>query len=64
MEEDASHSPLAIHEDTTTTADIPPQLTSSPVVEAVTDGPSTRSLGTEHIEDRPLDSTRSSYDIV
>ena len=64
MEEDVSHSPLATHEDTTTTADIPPQLPSSLVADTVTDGPPTCSLGTEHIEDRPLDSTRSPYDIV
>ena len=64
MEEDASYSPLAISEDIRATADIPPQLPSSPVADAIIDAPPTHSLGTEHIEDRPLDSTRSPYDIV
>lgn len=65
MEEDASYSPSAIREDITATADIPPQLPSpSPVADVVIDGPSTRSLGPEHIEHRPLDLMRSPYDIV
>ena len=66
MEEDASCSPLAIREDFTATADTPPpQLSSpSPIANVVTNGPSTLSLGTEHIEHRLLDPTHSSYDIV
>ena len=65
MEEDASHSPSAVREDITGTADISLQLPSpSPVTDVVIDGPSTRNLGTEHIEHRPLDPTHSSYAIV
>ena len=55
---DASDSTL---EDIAPTVDIPPQLPSpSPVAE----GPSTRSLDTEHIEHHPLASMHSPYDIM
>ena len=65
MEEDASHSPLAIHEDITAVTDIPLRPPSqSPVADVVIDDPSTHSLGTEHIERHPLDPTHSPYDIV
>ena len=61
MEEDASYSPLAVREDITATADIPPQLPSpSPVADLVIDDPS----GTEHTEHRPIDPAHSQYDIV
>ena len=36
----------------------------SPVTDVVIDGPSTRTLDTEHLEHRPLDPVHSSYDIV
>ena len=50
MEKDTSHTTLTIHEVIATTADIPPQLSSPPPVpDGVIDGPSTRSLGIEHI---------------
>ena len=62
MEEDASHSPSAVREDITTTADFPPSP--SPVIDVVIGDPSTRTLGTEHIEHHPLDPTHSRYDIV
>ena len=43
-----SYSALAIRDDITATVHIPPQLPlPSPVVDVVTDGPSTCSLGTE-----------------
>ena len=43
-------------QDITATTDLPSQLPSPPpVTDIVTDGPSTRSLGTEHIEHRPPD---------
>ena len=62
MEQNASYPTSA---DITATADIPPQLPSpSPATDVAIDGPSTRSLGSEHIEHRPLDSTHSPYDIV
>ena len=65
MGEDTSYSPSAIREDITPTAGLPPRLLSpSPVVDEVMEGPSTRSLSTEHIEHRPLDPTHSPYDIV
>ena len=65
VEEVASNSPLAIREDVTATADIPPQLPSpSPGANVVADGPSTRSLVMEHIEHRTIDPTNSPYDIV
>ena len=65
MKLDASNSPLAIREDIAATADIPPQLPSrSPVTDVVIDGPSTHSLGAEHIANRPLDPAYSLYDIV
>ena len=61
MEEDSSYSPLAVREDITATADIPPQLPSpSPVADLVIDDPS----GTEHTEHRPIDPAHSQYDIV
>jgi hypothetical protein len=47
------------------TVDLPPQLPSpSPVTDLATDGPPTRSLGTEHIEHRHLDPMHIPYDIV
>ena len=56
MGEDASYSPSAIREHITPTAGIPPWLPSpSLVVDEVIEGPSTRSLSTEHIEHRPPD---------
>ena len=56
MEEEASYFPPAIREDITPAAGLPPQLPSpSPVVDAVNEGPSARSLSTEHIEHRPPD---------
>ena len=56
MEEEASYFPPAIREDITPAAGLPPQLPSpSPVVDAVDEVPSTRSLSTEHIEHRPPD---------
>ena len=62
---DASCPPLAIHEDITAVTDIPPTLPSqSPDADVVIDGPSTYSLGTEHIANRLLDPTHSPYDIV
>lgn len=52
----ASYSRSAIGKEITATSDIPPQLPSPlPVVEDVIEGPSTRSLNTEHIEHRPPD---------
>ena len=54
MGEDVSSSPSAIREDNTATAGLPPRLPSpSLVVDEVIEGPSTRSLSTEHIEHRP-----------
>ena len=51
---DASHSTLGAREEVTATADIPPQLLSlAPVSDVAIDDPSKRSLGTEHIEQRP-----------
>ena len=62
MEDDASDSTL---EDIAPTADIPLQLPSpSPVADEVIEGPSTRSLGTEHIEHHPLVPMHNPYDIV
>ena len=56
MGEDASYSPSAIREDNTATEGLPPRLPSpSLVVDEVIEGPSTRSLSTEHIEHRPPD---------
>ena len=66
MEADASYPPFReIREDITANVDIPPQLPlPAPVTDIVIDDPSKRSLGTEHIEDRPLDRTDSPYDTV
>jgi hypothetical protein len=65
MEKDASDSASAIRKDITITPDLPPQLPSPlPVTSVVTDGPSTRSLGTEHIEHHPLDTAYCQHDIV
>ena len=63
MEMDASYSLLAIREDITAIADLPPQ---PPVTTDIAiDGPSSsRSLGTEHREGRPFDPAHSPYDIV
>ena len=61
MEEDASHTPLPIHEDITAVTDISPRL---PSQSPVADDPSTHSLGTEHKANLPLDPTHSPYDIV
>lgn len=60
MEEEASYSTLGVREETTLTLDTPQLPSPSPV----TDGPPTRSLGTEHIEDRLLDPAHFQYDIV
>ena len=55
-EEGASHSTFGVREETTASADSPPQLSSAPpVVGVVIDDSSPRSLGTEHIEHRPPD---------
>ena len=64
MEEDDSYSPSAIREDIcTATADLPPQPTVT--IDIAIDGPSSsRSLGTEHREDRPFDPAHSPYNIV
>ena len=63
MEEHASDSPLVIRENITATADIPPQLPSqSPTADVVIDSPSMRC--TEHLEQRPLEPSRSPHDIV
>jgi hypothetical protein len=65
MEKDASDSASAIRKDITAVPDFPPQLPSpSPVTEVATDGPSTHSLGTEHIEHHPLDPAYCQHDIV
>jgi hypothetical protein len=65
MEKDTSDSASAIREDITATADLPPQSPSpSPVTNVATDGPSTRSLGTERIERHPLDPAYCQHDIV
>jgi hypothetical protein len=54
-----------IREDIMATVDLPPQLPSPfSVTDIATDGPQTRSLGTEHIEHRPLDPMHRRYDIV
>ena len=50
MEEEASYSTLGIREETTPTLPSP-----SSVTNVATDGPSTRSLGTENIEHHPPD---------
>ena len=55
MEEDASHYTFGVREEITASADLP--HLSSPLAEVVIDDSSTRSLGTEHIEHRPPDST-------
>ena len=56
MEKDAPSSTLEIRNDIMSTADIPPQLPSlSPVIDISIDGNSTCSLGTEHMDHRPLD---------
>jgi hypothetical protein len=65
MEKDASDFASAIRKDTTAIPDFPPQLPSpSPVTNVATDGPSTRSLSTEHIEHHPLDPAYYRHDIV
>ena len=64
LEKDASHSLPAIREDiSTANADLPPQ---PPVTTDIAiDGPlSSRSLGTEHREGRPLDAVHGPYNIV
>jgi hypothetical protein len=62
-EKDASYSASAIRKDVTVTADLPPQLpSSSPVTNVATDGPSFRTLSTEHVE--PLDPAYCQRDIV
>ena len=56
MREDESYSLSTIREDITAAAGLPPRLPSpSLVVDEVIEGPSTRSLSTEHIEHRPPD---------
>lgn len=56
MEEDSSCSTFGIREEITTSSDLPPQLLSPPpVADVVIDDPSTRSLGSEHIEHHYLD---------
>ena len=51
---DASLSTLGVREEITAITDIPPQLSSlAPVTNVAIDGPSKRSLVTEHIEQRP-----------
>ena len=65
MEMDTSCSLPAIREDITATTDLPPQLPSPPqVTDIAINKPSERSLGTENIENRPLDPAHSPYDIV
>ena len=67
MGEDTSYSTLGIREEITASADISLQLPSpSPPADVVIEGPSMRSLCTEHIEHptRPLDPAHSLYDIV
>ena len=55
MEEEASYFTLRIREETMPTLDTPQPPSPSPAADVVTDGPSTRSLGTEDIEHHPLD---------
>ena len=55
MEEEASYSTLGIREETTPTLDTPRLPSPSPVTDVVTNGLSTRFIGTEDIEHHPLD---------
>ena len=55
MEEEASYSTLRIREETTPTLDTAQPPSPSPVTDVVTNGLSTRSIGTENIEHHPLD---------
>ena len=55
MEEEASYSTLGIREETMPTLDTHQPPSPSPAADVVTNGLSTRSLGTENIEHHPLD---------
>ena len=60
MEEEASYSTLGIREENTPTLNTPPL----PVTDVATGGPSTRSLGTEHIEHCPTETIAVEHAVV